>query len=285
MKVTIIYPSDYFNKNNIDEDYKYEYDEAIKFSEFQPIFYSYDDFINEDRLNLYPKNFSESLCIYRGWMLSTEKYKKFYYELKKLGLTLINSPEQYENCHEFPNSYSLLKELTPKIYYYKYGEKIEWDKIKDEFDKFMIKDYVKSVKGTDFPVYFDKTFSNIELNKYVSKFIEMRGDLFTKGIVIKKFVNLSKVDNISNEYRAFYINGRLLTVSKNSNQKGNRNIVPKEILLSVPKLNSNFYTIDFAELKNGDWTIIETGDGQVSGLSPNQNIFKFYEELKNNILK
>ena len=284
MKVTIIYPSDYFNKKSIDEDYKYEYDEAIKFSEFEIIFYSYDDFINEDRLNLYPKNFSKSLCIYRGWMLSAEKYKKFYYELKKLGLTLINSPEQYKNCHEFPNSYPLLKELTPKIYCYKYGEKIEWDKIK-EFDKFMIKDYVKSLKGTDFPAYFDKTYSNLELDKYVSKFIKIRGDLFTKGIVIKNFVNLSKEDNITNEYRAFYINGRLLTIYKNSNQKGNRNRVPKEFLLSVPQLNSNFYTIDFAELKNGDWTIIETGDGQVSGLSPNQNIFEFYEKLKNNILK
>ena len=34
----------------------------------------------------------------------------------------------------------------------------------------------------------------------------------------------------------------------------------------LPKLKSKFYTIDVAELKTGEWVVIETGDGQVSGL-------------------
>ena len=31
-------------------------------------------------------------------------------------------------------------------------------------------------------------------------------------------------------------------------------------------LDSHFYTVDFAELEDGSWTIIETGDGQVQSL-------------------
>ncbi|WP_406534581.1 ATP-grasp domain-containing protein [Methanobrevibacter sp.] len=41
-------------------------------------------------------------------------------------------------------------------------------------------------------------------------------------------------------------------------------------------LPSTFYTVDYAELSDGTWKIIEAGDGQVSGLSDNQNIHNFY---------
>ena len=48
----------------------------------------------------------------------------------------------------------------------------------------------------------------------------------------------------------------------------------------MDKLPSNYYTVDFAELSNGDWIVIETGDGQVSGLSPNQYPFKYYDDMR-----
>ena len=53
-----------------------------------------------------------------------------------------------------------------------------------------------------------------------------------------------------------------------------------ELVNAIPVLDSRFYTVDFAELENGSWTVIETGDGQVSGLSPNQDVFRFYDEIR-----
>lgn len=113
----------------------------------------------------------------------------------------------------------------------------------------------------------------------MDQFKNIRGDLFTNGIVIKEFLSLAKTDNITNEYRAFYLYGNLITLSKNSNQSTCAKQIPYDFIRSIPKLSSNFYTIDFAELEDGSWFVIETGDGQVSGLSPNQYIFKFYEEI------
>ena len=45
------------------------------------------------------------------------------------------------------------------------------------------------------------------------------------------------------------------------------------------KIQSDFFTIDVAEKSDGSWTIIETGDGQVSGLSPGQNELEFYNQI------
>ena len=44
-------------------------------------------------------------------------------------------------------------------------------------------------------------------------------------------------------------------------------------------LNSKFYTIDFAELQDGSWIVIEAGDGSVSGLSDFQDYDEFFRKL------
>lgn len=282
MNYTILYPADFFELTKVDADYEYEYQEAIKFPEFQIAFYNYDELTEGKPLRLYPPAPQEGLCIYRGWMLQPETYKSLYRTLRDRGLTLINSSEEYENCHEFPNAYPMLEAQTPKIRIFKKGEAIDWDEVKCEFDRFMMKDYVKSVKGSDFPVYFDSSYSNQDLDRITDRFIQLRDKLFVKGIVLKEYVDLKKADHVTNEYRAFYLYGTLLTLSKNSNQKSMA-AVPDALVRQIPTLNSNFYTVDFAELEDGRWIVIETGDGQVSGLSPGQYVFKFYEELLNRL--
>ena len=38
--------------------------------------------------------------------------------------------------------------------------------------------------------------------------------------------------------------------------------------------------MDYAELEDESWVIIEAGDGGVSGPSPDQNLFSFYRNIK-----
>ena len=45
-------------------------------------------------------------------------------------------------------------------------------------------------------------------------------------------------------------------------------------------LESPFFIIDFAELVDGSWTIIECGDGQVSGITDANQTELFYKLLK-----
>ncbi len=54
----------------------------------------------------------------------------------------------------------------------------------------MIKDYVKSVKGTDFPKFFDKNTTQDELDNWMNVFYKYRGNLLTGGICVKEFLPL-----------------------------------------------------------------------------------------------
>lgn len=291
MDITILYPADYFDTKKVDEDYLPEWTEAGRFPEFHRLLYAYDSFASNGPLKVFPSSCPEGLCIYRGWMLQPSDYRRLYAGLKGLGLTLINSPEEYENCHEFPLSYEKLHGYTPKIRVYPDGTPIDWDAAKKDLGSFMMKDYVKSVKGSHFPSYFDGSWDNTQLDEAVRQFRSLRGGLFVKGIVLKQYVSLYRGASCSaetcseapcpaNEYRAFYLDGQLLTLSPNSNQPSGYERVPVSFVNALPRLDSRFYTVDFAQLTDGGWTVIETGDGQVSGLSPNQFIFKFYDELR-----
>ena len=50
-----------------------------------------------------------------------------------------------------------------------YGQ-IDVEHLKHSFPKFMIKDYVKSVKGTDFPKYFDSSVTQEEFDDWMERF-------------------------------------------------------------------------------------------------------------------
>ena len=275
---TILYPADFFDLKKVDGDYEAEYWEALKFPELRILFYNYDEFAAGGALRFYPAAFQGGLCIYRGWMLQPQAYEALYRALEERGLRLVNTPSEYENCHEFPNSYPLLKAFTPQIMVYNMDQAIDWQAVREQLGKFMMKDYVKSVEGADFPAFFDQTYPDEEMDRYRAEFVRLRDRLFVKGIVLKAYVDLKKTDGATNEYRAFYLYGKRITLSKNSNQKRDAP-VPEAFLRQMPSLPSNFYTIDFAELADGNWIVVETGDGQVSGLSPGQYAFKFYEEL------
>ena len=52
-----------------------------------------------------------------------------------------------------------------------------------------------------------------------------------------------------------------------------------DLIDKYKNLNSIFYTLDFAELADGTWKIIEAGDGSVSGLSVGQDYTAFFRAL------
>ena len=53
-----------------------------------------------------------------------------------------------------------------------------------------------------------------------------------------------------------------------------------EILIEKYRnLASPYYTVDYAELEDGTWRIVEAGDGEVSGLSDNQDYEQYFRAL------
>ena len=143
----------------------------------------------------------------------------------------------------------------------------------------MVKDFVKSVKGTDFPKCISTDISEDEFKSLIRQFLSYRGNLYTGGICIKEFLELKRYREKTNEYRVFYCNNQAVTISRNSGQPEYFPEPPEALIEKYSALNSPFYTVDYAEISDGTWKIIEAGDGQVSGLSDFQDAKIFYKML------
>ena len=275
----ILFPSSFFDISKVDEDLQQEYDAALSVGLFEVALFGYEQWFNEDKLNIWNTPEKERLAVYRGWMMKPEQYERFYKLLLEKNIKLVTKPEHYRLMHIFPNVYESVKEDTARMEIYPLHEKICIEQLQKSFQRFMVKDYVKSVKGTEFPRFFDQNINQEDFDKWMEVFYKYRGELLTGGICIKEFLELKRYGEHTNEYRVFYINHEIATVSRNSGQ-GNYTPQPPQVLIEKYRnLDSPYYTVDFAELEDGTWKIVEAGDGGVSGLSEKQDYEQYFRAL------
>lgn len=121
--------------------------------------FSYDKWFHEGRLELDQAIPEPCQAVYRGWMMKPAQYADFYGQLQQKGITLVTTPDEYEHFHIFPNIYPEIESDTAKIQVFPDGSALDVEKLKRKFPRFMVKDYVKSVKGTSFPKYFDASIT------------------------------------------------------------------------------------------------------------------------------
>lgn len=275
----ILFPSSYFDITKVDEDLQKEYDAVRSTGLFGVALFGYDKWFHEDKLVIRDMPEEEHLAVYRGWMMKPEQYDRFYRFLLEKNIRLVTEPEQYRRMHIFPNVYESVKEDTAKMELYPLHSPIDVEKLKRSFGRFMVKDYVKSVKGTDFPRFFDQGITQEAFDRWMEVFYKYRGSLLTGGICIKEYLDLKRYGEKTNEYRVFYINHQIATVCRNSGQGNYTPEPPKELTGKYKNLDSPYYTVDFAELSDGSWKIIEAGDGEVSGLSDGQDYEHYFRTL------
>jgi len=280
----ILFPSQYNNINEVDDNFIKEYN-ACQTLEIDTALFDHDKFVNDDKFvsNLKELNLPEE-TILRGWMLNKSQYYKLYQKLYYKNYVLINNPIQYLHCHHFPNVLQDIKKYTTETKWFYQIDicddllRVVHSELKNDV---IIKDFVKSEKGTDL-FKISKNISFYEFDKTIQRFIDARYPLFNEGIVLKEFVELKK-DGLgnTNEWRAFYKNGTLVSLDPNSNQQDDANKPGKFYLYEVSQTikRSNFFTIDVAEKENGEWVVLECGDGGVSGLTPKTNEIEYYQKL------
>ncbi|MBU5430541.1 ATP-grasp domain-containing protein [Kineothrix sp. MSJ-39] len=276
---TILFPSSFFDGKKIDEDIQNEYEAAIDTGLWEVVLFSYEKWFHDGVLVLSKEIPSPVTAVYRGWMMKEEQYASFYHKLQEKGITLVTDPKAYQYFHYFPQVYEAIKEDTPKMLAVPSGNAYSLADIQKKFDRFMVKDYVKSVKGTNFPTYFTKDTTEEAFRNAMELFYQYRGELLSGGLCFKEYVDLARYGKATNEYRVFYIENEIASVSRNSLQGNFTPQPPKNLLERYRSLPSPFYTLDYAELADGSWKILEAGDGSVSGPSEGQNLYAFYRAL------
>ncbi len=275
----ILFPSSFFDTKRVDEDLQKEYEAVLSTGLFQVALFGYDQWFNENSLVVTGTPDTERNAVYKGWMMQPEQYADFYRLLLDKNIRLIAEPEQYELMHIFPNVYDSVKDDTVKMELFPLHSEIDVEYLKNRFPRFMVKDYVKSVKGTEFPRFFDQSVTQDEFDRWMEVFYKYRGGLLTGGICIKEFVDLKYYGEKTNEYRVFYIDHEIATVCRNTGQGNYTPEPPRSLIEKYRDLGSPYYTVDYAELDDGTWKIIEAGDGQVSGLSDDQDYAHYFRAL------
>lgn len=296
-KIYILFCESPIHVNNVDEDFEDQFI-AAKENGFETLLFNYDDLISVDRFSAATKRIkaNEELVnvIYRGWMLTPKQYLYLYNDLLLKNFKLINTVEEYQNCHYLPDSLKYIENKTPKTVFEKLDKENSIDKLLSKAEIFgnksvVIKDYVKSEKHYwETACFVDDASNTDKLKQSIIKLIELRDKYLNEGIVVREFVELNDLTihsksgmPLTEEYRLFFCNRKLIGIYDYWEEG--------EYILSKPdtkvfeyiaqQIESNFFSMDIARQKNGEFIIIELGDGQVAGLPDKTDRNKFYSQL------
>jgi hypothetical protein len=281
----------------VDPDFEEEYKAAMGRG-FQVELISVED-LNDSNITKSISRIKEQeqleLAIYRGWMIEPDKYELFYQGLLKKKVKLINTPEEYKTCHYLPSSYEFIKESTPVTKWMEIKGNVDFESVFELTDSFrddpiIVKDYVKSQKHNWTEACFiSKASDRDSVRKVVSRFIELQGQGLNVGLVFRKFEELEFLTNhskskmpLTKEFRLFFLDGQVIQTFNYWDEGDYGDTKPdlQKFEGIGKKVKSNFFTMDIAKKKNGDWIIMELGDGQVSGLPDNADKNEFYRAVK-----
>lgn len=154
----------------------------------------------------------------------------------------------------------------------------------------ILKDYVKSRKHEWNEACFIESASNRQdVEKVANRFLELQGDDLNEGLVFREFIEFEPLTNhsksgmpLTKEFRLFFLEGDLIFASEYWEEgEYEKTDLPKDFFTEIAKkIKSNFFTMDIAQKTDGDWLIIELGDGQVAGLPENADEMNFYKSFQ-----
>ena len=295
----IIYCDSVFDNKIIEPDYEEEKKSAVNCG-FNFSLISFEELTDGNiatALRFVKEAENKELGIYRGWMLTPNQYRNLYDGLLKKNIELINSPAEYQYCHYLPDSYEKIETKTPKSNWTTELDNDSILKLTKEFgdSPIIVKDFVKSEKHNWEDACFIPNASDLDKVKLiVDKFIELRGNSLNEGLVFRQFEELEYLTEhsksgmpLTKEFRIFFANKKIVKVFDywDEGEYGETKPELDDFIEIAQEIESNFFTMDVAKKKNGDWIIMELGDGQVAGLPDNADRNEFYNKLKENALQ
>jgi hypothetical protein len=224
----------------------------------------------------------------RGWMVPGEVYGKMHAALLERGYLPGVSPEAYDEAHYLPLAYRHTEGHTAR------SEWIEGDDAEAAWDLYqrfrekdaIIKDWVKSAKSRwKDGCYIPAGTSRERFMEIFRVFRGERGKLFNLGVALREFLPIVERGSdirglpLVEETRLFFWRGECLVPADHRSPSPMDEIARWTQI--ARRFRSPFVTVDVALLDDGSWKIVETGDGQVSGLPIGLEPERFYAALWN----
>jgi hypothetical protein len=234
------------------------------------------------------------LAVYRGWMLRPEAYAQLYDALQAKGLRLINTPDAYRHCHYLPESYPIIRDVTPRTVWLLYDENYSIERVMNLLAPFgdqpvILKDYVKSRKHEWHEAcYIPQANDRNAVERVVNRFVELQADDLNEGLVFREYVAFQPIGShaqsgmpLTMEFRCFVLDGAVLSTSAYWDEGEYAERMPPSDLFAdvLTQVQSRFFTLDIAQRTDGAWMIVELGDAQVAGLPETLDVAQFYRGM------
>ncbi|MFX1709036.1 ATP-grasp domain-containing protein [Chitinophaga sp. CC14] len=297
--MNILFCDNPFDGKTVDPDFQGEYT-AAQTAEFNTHLFSFET-LTGDRdaaaaiRKVKPADIMQPM-IYRGWMLKPSQYSMLYNALLAKNFTLINTPAQYQHCHYLPDSYVSIEGRTPRSSWLPISDGgIDFNQVFSILTSFgtsplVIKDYVKSQKHYwDTACFIPSAADKAQAKSVIETFLSLQGNDLNEGLVIREYVELNDLAlhsvsgmPLKEEYRLFFLNNRLFAFYNywDAVEYPAADMPPFDDFIACAKeIPSNFFSMDIAKTKTGEWTIIELGDGQVAGIPETVQPDLFYNAL------
>lgn len=270
---TFIFPSDVFNPRVVDEAFQSEAEDVLKLGANIALF----DFEMltagiEDRM-FKARGLSglegEKDVVYRGWMLTVHDYSYLESSLRNRGIHMKTTMPDYQKAHQLPGWYDSFRDITPKTVWRYQNQCEELGSLVDELtsESFIVKDFVKSRKTEWDTACFASTRERLQnvADEFIS--LQLEDKSLAGGLVIREFEELDKAEG---EARIWWVDGDVALITPHPDNPVQLPDVDEafieKIRASVRSLACPFITTDVALRTDGQWRVIEAGDGQVSGL-------------------
>jgi hypothetical protein len=234
------------------------------------------------------------LTVYRGWMLRPDAYAQLYDALQAKGLRLINTPDEYRHCHYLPESYAIIRDVTPRTVWLLYDENYSIERVMNLLAPFgdqpaILKDYVKSRKHEWHEAcYIPQANDRNAVERVVNRFVELQAGDLNEGLVFREYVAFQPIGShaksgmpLTMEFRCFVLDGVVLSTSAYWDEGEYAERMPPSDLFAdvLTQVQSRFFTLDIAQRTDGAWMIVELGDAQVAGLPETLDVAQFYRGM------
>ncbi|MFC6881081.1 MULTISPECIES: ATP-grasp domain-containing protein [Actinomadura] len=219
---------------------------------------------------------------YRGWMLTAEEYAALASALKARGTVLLTHPEDYRRAHELPGWHDTFAGLTPHSVWQPLAPRQEPQDLSELVRPLnggpgIVKDYVKSRKHEWDEACFVPDVKNLsQLRTVASKMVALQDDFLAGGLVVREY---EPYDG-EGESRVWWVDGEPALVGPHPDSP---DIEPEPeldaVAPAVRALGCRFITTDLARRSDGEWRVVEVGDGQVSDLPGTVDPMDLYAHL------
>jgi ATP-grasp domain, R2K clade family 3 len=247
MKI-FLFPSDYFNRKKVDPVYEEQF-ACIQSAGFATAVTSLES-LGSGSSKILPILESGSKVVYRGWMLSPLDYERLVNLVESASSSMLTSKTEYLATHYLPNWYPLIADLTPETKVYSLNDNLESELTKLGWERFFIKDYVKSLKTSVGSIIREPS----EIETVLVQMQKFKG-IIEGGICVRQIEDFVP----ETEKRYFVVYGKPFAASSDEE-------IPEIVKNCAKRISSKFFSVDIVERTDGVKRVVEIGDGQVSDL-------------------